>query len=41
MDAADVIVTDAVFGNASPLMEPTREKAREHLLPLLKKAYCR
>lgn len=31
----DVIVTDAVFGNATPLMEPTREKARTVLLPLL------
>ena len=28
-------MTDAVFGNASPLMEPTREKARARLLPLL------
>ena len=27
VNAADVVVTDAVFGNASPLMEPTREKA--------------
>ena len=37
VDAAGVIVTDAVFGNASPLMAPTREKARQHVLPLLKK----
>ncbi len=37
VDAIDVIVTDAVFGNASPLMAPTREKARERVLPLLKK----
>ena len=28
VNAWDVMVTDAVFGNASPLMEPTREKAR-------------
>ncbi len=35
MDAVDLIVTDAVFGNASPLMAPTREKARTCLLPLL------
>ncbi len=35
VNAQDVVVTDAVFGNASPLMEPTREKARAHLLPLL------
>jgi aspartate kinase len=37
VDAVDAIVTDAVFGNASPLMGPTREKARQRLLPLLKK----
>jgi aspartate kinase len=37
VDAAGVIVTDAVFGNASPLMGPTREKARAIVLPLLKK----
>ena len=35
INAREVVVTDAVFGNASPLMEPTREKARAHLLPLL------
>jgi bifunctional aspartokinase / homoserine dehydrogenase 1 len=35
LDAAGLIVTDAVFGNASPLMEPTRQKARERVLPLL------
>ncbi len=35
INAWDVVVTDAVFGNASPLMEPTREKARALLLPLL------
>ena len=33
VNAADVVVTDAVFGNASPLMEPTREKARQVLAP--------
>jgi aspartokinase/homoserine dehydrogenase 1 len=37
VNAWDVVVTDAVFGNASPLMEPTREKARARLLPLLEK----
>ncbi len=37
VNAKDIIVTDAVFGNASPLMEPTREKARAALLPQLKK----
>jgi aspartate kinase len=36
VNAWDVVVTDAVFGNASPLMEPTREKARARLLPLLR-----
>jgi len=35
VNARDVVVTDAVFGNASPLMEPTREKSRAHLMPLL------
>jgi len=28
VNARDLVVTDAVFGNASPLMEATREKAR-------------
>jgi len=37
VDAAGAIVTDAVFGNASPLMGPTRAKARASLLPLLEK----
>ena len=36
VNAARVIVTDAVFGNATPLMEPTRKKARAVLLPLIK-----
>src|SRR5579871_6637851 len=31
----DVIVTDAVFGAASPLMEPTRQKAQAYLSPLI------
>ncbi len=35
VNAAKVIVTDAVFGNATPLMEPTREKAQAQLMPLL------
>jgi aspartate kinase len=35
VNAWDVVVTDAVFGNASPLMEPTREKARALLQPML------
>ncbi len=35
VNGAEVIVTDAVFGNATPLMAPTREKARGRLRPLL------
>jgi bifunctional aspartokinase / homoserine dehydrogenase 1 len=37
VDAGEIIVTDAVFGNASPLMEPTRAKAGGRLLPLLER----
>ena len=36
VNAAGIVVTDAVFGNANPLMEPTREKARRDLVPLIK-----
>lgn len=35
VNAARVIVTDAVFGNATPLLDLTRQKAAEHLAPLL------
>jgi aspartokinase/homoserine dehydrogenase 1 len=35
VNAWDVVVTDAVFGNASPLMEPTRAKAHAKLDPIL------
>jgi len=35
VNAARVVVTDAVFGNASPLLGRTRERARERLAPLL------
>ena len=35
VNAAEVIVTDAVFGNATPLMEETRKRARQVLLPLI------
>jgi bifunctional aspartokinase / homoserine dehydrogenase 1 len=31
VSGADVIATDAVFGNATPLMEPTRERAAKTL----------
>jgi aspartate kinase len=33
VNAWDVIVTDAVFGNASPVMELTRERAQARLIP--------
>jgi aspartokinase/homoserine dehydrogenase 1 len=35
INAAEVIVTDAVFNNASPLMDATEKKANERLMPLL------
>jgi aspartokinase/homoserine dehydrogenase 1 len=35
VNAAEVIVTDAVFGNASPLMPATIAKCAEKLVPLL------
>ena len=35
VNGSDIIVTDAVFGNASPQMDLTRNKCVEHLLPLL------
>jgi len=35
VNGADVIVTDAVFGNATPIMEATRKKAEQILKPLL------
>jgi aspartate kinase len=35
VNAADVIATDAVFGNATPLMDHTRERAAKVLRPLL------
>jgi aspartate kinase len=35
VNAAEIIVTDAVFGNASPLMQATRERAQARLLPLI------
>jgi aspartokinase/homoserine dehydrogenase 1 len=37
VNAAEVIVTDAVFNNASPLMEATGKKAEERVMPLLRK----
>ena len=35
VNAAEVIVTDALFGNASPQREPTRQRSLERLCPLL------
>jgi bifunctional aspartokinase / homoserine dehydrogenase 1 len=35
VNAAEVIVTDAVFNNASPLMDATEKKAAARLVPLL------
>ncbi len=35
INGSDVIVTDAVFGNATPIMEQTRKKAQQLLKPLL------
>ena len=35
VNAADVIATDAVFGNATPLMDHTRQRAAKVLRPLL------
>ena len=37
VNGGDVIVTDAVFGNASPQMPATRERCLQRLLPLLAK----
>lgn len=37
VNARDVIVTDAVFGNATPLLDATRERAGRTLQPLLDK----
>lgn len=35
INGADVIVTDAVFGNATPIMDETRKRAQQALRPLL------
>jgi bifunctional aspartokinase / homoserine dehydrogenase 1 len=37
VNGADLIVTDAVFGNASPQMELTRDRCVAKLIPLLEK----
>lgn len=35
VNAAEIVVTDSVFGNASPRMEPTRNRCDSKLRPLL------
>ncbi len=35
IDATDVIITDTVFGNATPVLPLTRDRIATHLLPLL------
>jgi bifunctional aspartokinase / homoserine dehydrogenase 1 len=37
INASDVIVTDAVFGNATPMMDETRKKTGQILRPLLER----
>jgi aspartate kinase len=36
IDARDIVLTDEVFGNAAPQTERIAERAREHLLPLIR-----
>lgn len=36
-NAWELVVTDSVFGNATPLLAPTRERCRSGLLPLIEK----
>ena len=35
VDASELIVTDSNFTNAAPLMEPTRERVKDNLVPLM------
>lgn len=37
IDASELIMTDDVFGNASPLMEETRPRSQQRLLPLMER----
>ncbi len=37
IDSEEVVITDSRFGEASPLMDETREAARRVLLPLLER----
>ncbi|MGB7340617.1 MAG: aspartate kinase [Phototrophicaceae bacterium] len=36
-DGTDVIVTNNIFGNATPLFEPTRERIENNVLPMLER----
>jgi bifunctional aspartokinase / homoserine dehydrogenase 1 len=38
VNASEVIMTDAVFGNASPHMEATEKKCTQHLVPCIERA---
>jgi len=38
VNGSDVIVTDAVFGNATPMMDETRKKASQTLRPLMERS---
>jgi aspartokinase/homoserine dehydrogenase 1 len=35
VDAVEIVVTDTVFGGADPLMQPTTERSRQRLLPMV------
>lgn len=37
VDASELIITDDHFGSANPLMEPTRQRTRARLLPLIER----
>jgi aspartate kinase len=37
MDGTDIIVTDDIFGNATPQLEPTQQRIETHLTPLLER----
>ena len=41
VNAADVIATDAVFGNATPIMDETQKRAANTLQVLLDQRFCR
>lgn len=37
IDGMELIVTDSVHGNATPLLEPTRSRIQQHLIPMLER----